>query len=508
MYSTEDKKLFTEKGINIEEIEKQISCFTDGFPFIELYKNAAPHNGILSLTVADIQNYLQVFEKNGNLNRIKFVPASGAASRMFKKLYEALAHFEKKGTVLLNNEIKPFFNNLEKYPFFNVLKEKLSDTYKDPKNSDDQEYLALLLNTLLFEEGLNYGNLPKGLLAFHKYGPKIRTALEEHIVEAPGYAKNKKHEIHLHLTVSPEHKEGFMQLFNRVKKQYEELFNCTYYISLSEQKPSTDTIAVDLNNNPFRLDTGEILFRPGGHGALLENLNDLDADMIFIKNIDNVANERLKDITVTFKKVLGGILMANKKRINEYLELLHCCEELDAKELNEIYDFMTDILQVKPPDSFNISDKQDAVTYLRNRLDRPLRVCGMVRSQGDPGGGPFKVRHKNGEIDLQIIEISQVNKNNEQQLHIYNSSSHFNPVDIVCSIKNHNGEKYNLLKYRDPDTGFISNKSKDGKDLKALELPGLWNGSMAYWNTIFVEVPVQTFNPVKEIFDLLNEGHV
>ncbi|NQU84713.1 MAG: DUF4301 family protein, partial [Mariniphaga sp.] len=365
------------------------------------------------------------------------------------------------------------------------------------------------INLLLSESGLNYGNLPKGLLKFHKYNDCERTPLEEHLVEGALYSKDNKGKVSLHFTVSPEHQPSFEELLNLIKDKYESNFSVTYEIEFSQQKPSTDTISVDTKNNPFREKDDTILFRPGGHGALLENLNDLDADIIFIKNIDNVVPDRLKNPTIQYKKALAGVLLKYQERIFRYQKELNekHYTALNSAFLAEAANFLENTLNTKPAENHYYTEKETLYRYLQQKYNRPIRVCGMVKNEGEPGGGPFWALNSDQTISLQVVEGSQIDNKDESQAKLINQSTHFNPVDLICGIKNYKGEKFNLPDFTDPETGFISYKSKDGKDLKALELPGLWNGAMSNWNTLFVEVPIETFNPVKTVNDLLRINH-
>ncbi|MCD4720334.1 MAG: DUF4301 family protein, partial [Desulfobacula sp.] len=352
---------------------------------------------------------------------------------------------------------------------------------------------------------LDYGKLPKGLLKFHRYEHSNRVALEEHLVEAAMYGVSKNKKAYVHFTVSPEHLEKFKTQVDQVKDEYEKLFDITFEISYSVQKSSTDMIAVDMNNEPFREKDGSLLFRPGGHGALIENLNDLEADLIFIKNIDNVVPDRLKEITTTYKKVIGGLLLKLQSKTFEFLKELEKSESTNLIE--KIEAFAQSDLNIKIPNGFNELGPDEKKSFLFRHLNRPIRICGMVKNEGEPGGGPFWVKNSKGEVSLQVVESSQVNASDEEQMKILQSSTHFNPVDLVCGTRNYKGESFDLHEFIDPETGFISIKSKDGKNLKAQELPGLWNGAMADWITIFVEVPIITFNPVKTVNDLLRPQH-
>ena len=503
-FTQEDHDLLMQKGINESQIEEQLSCFKTGFPFLKLKSPASIGNGILSLDEKESKHYLEIWEKylSGNPVIVKFVPASGAASRMFKNLFEFLdadyntptTDFEKK-----------FFNNITHFAFYNDLNAICvkNEGQDIPTLVTEQKYKPIIAN-LLLEKGLNYGALPKGMLKFHNYGDISRTAMEEHLAEGALYARNAAGNVNVHFTVSKEHLPYFKQLVSEKQSDYEKLFDVKYSVSFSEQKPSTDTIAADMQNEPFR-DKGKMVFRPGGPGALIENLNDIDADVIFIKNIDNVVPDKIKDSTVLFKKIIGGVLISLQQQIDKYVELLES-GKYTMDNVREIIAFVQQKLFIRNPET-KILEDSDLVVYLLKKLKRPIRVCGMVKNVGEPGGGPFLAYNQDGSYSLQILESSQIDLKNSESKAMFDASTHFNPVDLVCAVKNSKGEKYNLPDFVDKNTGFISLKSKNGKELKALELPGLWNGAMSDWNTVFVEVPISTFNPVKTVNDLLREQH-
>ncbi len=368
---------------------------------------------------------------------------------------------------------------------------------------DEKRFKDIVAN-LLTTPGLNYGSLPKGLLKFHKYAEGARTPLEEHLVEGALYACSSTGKVNVHFTVSSEHHELFEKLVNEKMPEYAKKFGVEYNISFSEQKPSTDTIAADSDNKPFRED-GKLVFRPGGHGALIENLNDLDVDIIFIKNIDNVVPDRLKSDTVTYKNLIAGVLVTLQQKTFEYLKILDS-GKYSQEQIEEIIRFVQQKLFCRKSDIKNMEDAE-LVIYLRNKLNRPIRVCGMVKNVGEPGGGPFLAYNQDGTVSLQILESSQIDMKDPKKKEMFDNGTHFNPVDLVCAVRDYKGNKFNLTEYVDKSTGFISSKSKNGRDLKALELPGLWNGAMSDWNTIFVEVPLTTFNPVKTVNDLLRDQH-
>lgn len=503
MFSADDKELLARKGITEKAIERQLQDFREGFPFLKLKAAASLQNGILLPSAAESENYIQAWNayKAEGRKVTKFVPASGAASRMFKNMFEFLdAPYDAPQT----DFEKMFFQRIKDFAFYAELD---AACRKNEGKSIDElleagAYKAIAAN-MLQGKGLNYGQLPKGLLTFHAYDDGVRTPVEEHLVEAALYAASQGR-AEVHFTVSTEHKALFQELIDRVLPAYSERYGTTFHVTFSEQKPSTDTVAATMDNEPFRVD-GKLLFRPGGHGALIENLNDLDADIVFIKNIDNVVPDRLKAPTVDSKQVLAGVLVTLQKQVFRYLRLLDGGMYSHA-DIEEIIRFVQQQLWCRN-DEIKTMEDADLVIYLRRKLNRPMRVCGVVKNVGEPGGGPFLAYNGDGTISLQILESSQIDKNNPDYVKMFTEGTHFNPVDLVCAIKDYEGNKFNLPEFVDPTTGFISYKSKNGKDLKALELPGLWNGAMSDWNTVFVEVPLETFNPVKTVNDLLREQH-
>lgn len=503
MISKADQILLQKKGISEQKVAEQLKNFVTGFPFLKIEAAASVGNGILVPDEKDIESYLATWDEYCRSGKeiLKFVPASGAASRMFKDLFSFLSgEYDEPTTDFEKN----FFANIEKFAFY----EELDDTCVRNNGATIKElvasgkYKAVVFNLLDFT-GMNYGSLPKGLLKFHAYGDMQRTPVEEHFVEGALYARMGS-KVRLHFTVSPNHKDMFIELVNRRKDYYETKFGVEYDVTFSEQKQCTDTIAVDADNKPFR-EGGALLFRPGGHGALIENLNDIDSDIIFVKNIDNVVPDRLKEDTVKFKKVIAGVLVALQKQAFEYLRLIDSGKYTHA-QIEEIIRFVQQKLYCRSSEIKHLEDC-DLVIYLRRKLNRPMRVCGMVKNVGEPGGGPFLAYNSDGTVSLQILESSQIDMNNAKAREMFEKGTHFNPVDLVCSVKNYKGEKFNLPDYVDPSTGFISHKSKNGRELKAMELPGLWNGAMSDWNTVFVEVPLGTFNPVKTVNDLLRDAH-
>ena len=500
--TTEDLVQLQQLGLTVERVQAQIDHFKEGFPKSHLDAAATPDNGgIICLGDKEIARYEKQYRTLGRDKKIlKFVPASGAATRMFKDLYSfaatyfGVAHnFEKEFP-----EMKEFLENIRTFAFYNDLKACMLKS-----DLDIEEYLqrgdySTVINFLLKEQYLGYGSLPKALLKFHRYGEVQRTPLEEHIVEGALYARNSDGTVNLHFTISPEHRKGFRKKIAEVKHYYESTFDIKLNISFSEQKHYTDIIAVDEQNQPLRDEEGRLIFRPGGHGALIENLNEQRADLIFIKNIDNVVPDWMKHTTVIYKQVLAGMLLELREKVFDALRTLD--GKPDKKTLDKLIRFAKNELNIMVPAGC------DAKT-LHRLLNRPIRLCGMVKNLGEPGGGPFYTIDTMGNRSLQIVESAQVNHKEPQQEEIFQASTHFNPVDLVCSTKNYRGRYFDLRQYVDPKTGFISKKSKGAQTLKSQELPGLWNGAMAHWITLFVEVPVATFNPVKTVNDLLRKEH-
>jgi len=513
MFEPKDLEQISSLQIDISKIEDQIENYRKGFPFIDLVKPAIVKDGIKVMEQSEIVKFKEFFTTNQNERKvIKFVPASGAASRMFNHLFSFREKYKKNDKDIQQldsdksfNSVYRFLTDIKKFAFFDDLKMAMKNNGYDIEICLDEKDYIPIMNYLLEDYGLGYGSLPKGLLKFHKYEGHSRTSIEEHIVEAANYTPDSQNTSSVHFTLSPEHISKFEAHIGEVIHKYETLFKVKYNITYSIQKTSTDTISVDFENNIFRNDDGSLLFRPGGHGALIENLNDLKGDIIFIKNIDNIVPDKYKEQTYTYKKAIGGYLIYLQEKIFKYIEILE--KGTDDGMLDEIIDFSYNELMLRFHEGFDFMSRAQKISFLLHKLNRPIRVCGMVKNEGEPGGGPFWIKNSKDEIRLQIIESSQINLNNSIQNQIFNSATHFNPVDLVCGLKNYKGENYDLLKYIDPTTGFISIKTKDGKKIKAQELPGLWNGAMADWLTIFVEVPIITFNPVKVINDLLRIEH-
>ena len=475
MFTQEDLLQIKQHGLTEAQVEQQIENFRQGFPFLKVVRAASAGDGVLTLTGEQVAAAVARYDEAAGVDVVKFVPASGAATRMFKELFEFVN--DDKFT----DGIERLLDNIEKFAFWDELSQ-----YIVPDSPEEEIVEAII------KSGLNYGSKPKGLVTFHAYADGNRKAMEEHLVEGAMYAR-KGECVRLHFTVSKEHQAGFEQLLAERLPYYEQRFGVKYDISFSVQKPSTDTIAVNPDNTPFRTDEGGLLFRPAGHGALIENLNDIEADVVFVKNIDNVTTDARRADTITYKKALAGILLDLQQQAFTYLAQL----KQGSADVAEVAQFIEQKLCVKLPADYSA----DTLAAL---LDRPIRVCGVVRNQGEPGGGPFWVEGEDGTQSLQIAESSQIAP---EDMHLMKSATHFNPVDLVCGVRNAAGEKYDLTQYTDPSTGFISSKSSGGRELRAQELPGLWNGAMAKWNTILVEVPITTFSPVKVVQDLLRPEH-
>lgn len=502
------------KEISLQTIEHQLNLFISGVKIPELVKPCTPGDGIVQIPENQFSDLINEFNTASLSGRItKFVPASGAASRMFQKLFSVLNRFPKfslrelKSLSEDDKECKyvyDFLTNLKKFAFYDDMKSALAKDDFDIQNLISEDP-GLIIKSILFEPGLDYLSKPKGAIKFHRYDDESRTAFEEQVFESLHYAADINNKVHIHFTISEENEILLNQIINKIKLK---LANTDFKIDISYsfQKKYTDTIAVNEKNKILFDKNGDIIFRPAGHGALLENLNELDADIIVIKNIDNLTVEKLAADTIHYKKLLIGLLVKTQQVIFNYLQSLKD-NDLDGSNFNSMIKFAEQTLSITFPYDFKNWSVDKKKIFLFEKFNRPLRVCGMVKNEGEPGGGPFWVKDDDGSLSLQIIEQAQVDMNNETQRNIFKQSTHFNPVDIVCGVMDYKGNKFNLKNYVDTESGIITKKSKDGIELKALELPGLWNGSMAYWNTIFVEVPISTFNPVKEINDLLRQEH-
>lgn len=513
IFTKNDLQQIFNNGLTEDRVLSQISIFKKGIPFIDLERAATIGDGVLKLENQEIEPFIDLYDKRkDDLNIVKFVPASGAATRMFKNLFEFLKFFDPEkesinSYINRNNakDLKVFLVGLEKLPFFEEVVTKIHKTIPNfnELHYDYQRYE--FIKAMLNENALNYSYYPKGLLPFHRHEALITTALEEHLFEAANYASSNN-KANLHFTISEIHKDKFDLEFQHIEEDVELQTKTEFDIFFSYQKQSTDTLAVNLENEPARDDNGNLIFRPSGHGALLENLNEIDADIIFIKNIDNVVVKKYANEIVKYKKLLAGVLIEVQTKLFEYLRILHDLSNPETY-FNEIINYASSKLNVVVNSGFENKSVEVQKQYLIDKLNKPIRICGMVKNEGEPGGGPFWVKQSNDDVSLQIVETAQINKKDIGQKGILKSATHFNPVDLVCGVKDFRGNKFDLSLFVDHDTAFISMKTKTGKHIKALERPGLWNGSMAEWNTIFVEVPLITFNPVKTVNDLLKPAH-
>jgi hypothetical protein len=506
MSNMKKKNLFSPKdilqikalGMGVADVENQLATYRQGPHYLQLDRPCSVKDGISLITPEQRKKLIELYEsESGRCKLIKFVPASGAASRMFTSWFAA-AENGGFGSAPLNSK---FFHDLSLFPFYPLIKEN-----KNGKDLLDRKDVQGLLEFILGAKGLNYGDKPKALIPFHRYPQgSLRTALEEHLIEAAGYVHSGGLS-HLHFTLNAEHKQEIAIFLKNEISRYERLGRIKYKVTSSFQSASSNTIAVDENNLPLRNIKGELVFRPGGHGALLSNLNKLAADFIFVKNIDNIAPQPLLERNLLFKKMMGGMALKTQREI---YSLLHSLEtrELSCAEIDKIVRYCLQTLHITFPRGFSRLATAKKIPIIFSLLNRPLRICAMVRNEGEPGGGPFWVVEKDGTPTLQIVEYGHVDKSKPEQLKIWSQAKYFNPVDMVCCIRNYRGKKFILDNYVNKDAYLITAKNEKGISLRALEAPGLWNGSMAYWNTIFVELPLIVFNPVKSVYDLLRPQH-
>ncbi|HYC57417.1 MAG TPA: DUF4301 family protein [Candidatus Binatia bacterium] len=510
-FTSQDLADLSARGIAIDDARDLLRLYESPPPAARLARTCTAGDGILCLDDDRAHAYAQAYDAAAaDLTVAKFVPASGAASRMFRALLATAANQRARSrddlaTLAASGDADAkaaleVVDNLTRFACYEDLAELLSRRGTTP------EYLArndvrALLRALLADDGLGYANLPKGLLAFHREGSERRTPFEEHLVEAAMYARGRGGVCRLHFTVSPEHEQRFRDLLARVRSRYEDRFGVRYQVEFSHQKPSTDAIAVDPSGAPFRDRNGRLLFRPAGHGALIENLGEVDAELLFIKNIDNVTVDALKGLTSLWKRVLAGVLLELRDRIAA------CARAVEARREGSVDAALAMLEQrfgARSPHGLDAAQRRELAL---ERLGRPLRVCGMLSADTNPGGGPFWVRDAAGDVSAQVVEVSQVDRADPAQRALLEGSKFFNPVDVVCTTRNWRNERLDLLRYVDREAVFIAEKSQDGRPLRSLERPGLWNGAMAGWNTVFVAVPADTFHPVKTLNDLLAPAH-
>ena len=499
MFTEEDIAQIEGRGASLETVQAQVERFKKGFPWMKIVAPATPGNGIKVLSEEDARESVDYYHRASFEGSCKFVPASGAASRMFKDMFAALEKLKAGEDLPADAPGAKLAARIKDFAFYDEA------LFGEPDNS--RAYRMKVLSRLLGDEGLAYGSKPKGVLKFHRYPYEVRTAIAEHLVEAQEYMRvtdpfTDEDACKLVVTISPEHRELFEKAVAEVVPEYEKRYGIHYDINFTYQDKATDTIAVDMNGNPFRTSEGELLFRPAGHGALIHNLNKVEEELVSIKNIDNVSHEKYLGETSFYKQVLMGEALNLRDEIVLFIRRLNAAPSEEI--CDKIEDFLSTVLCVKVP---KISNLEERVALLRSKLNRPIRVCGMVRNEGEPGGGPYIVEGKDGCTSLQILESVQINKDDPEALAAMAHATHFNPVDIICLLRDCRGNKFDLLSYVDQEAGFISQKSYQGRELKALELPGLWNGAMSDWNTLFVEVPIETFNPVKVVLDLLRPAH-
>jgi len=496
---------------NIDYIATQIQNIKTGISSVAIEKPAVANDGILCVSSEDFSNFCTFYENNiQNFSVEKFVPASGAASRMFKFLSEFINDFNpEKETIngyinrTNNSHLSTFIIAMDKFPFFDEVDSFLNSKHSDFKSFSKDKKNYMFIQAILNESSFNFVNKPKGILPFHKYDNKIVTPVEEHLKEVLEYASTAT-EAFIHFTISEEHQNEFEICIKNIKPSLEKEYSKKINYSFSYQDETTDSVSLN-EQLQFIKQEGNLVFRPAGHGALLHNLNERNSDIVYIKNIDNVSHNNLKQIAL-YKKGLGGILIEKQQQIFDFLNQLHQAD-VNKETINASISFVENDLKITTPTHFEDYKKEAKIKFLKTVLDKPIRVCGMVKNENEPGGGPFWIKDKNGEVSLQIVESAQIDFNDPTQAKLFNSATHFNPVDLVCGIKNYKGEKFDLFEFTNPETGFIVEKSKNGINQKAYELPGLWNGSMANWITIFVEVPIATFNPVKTVNDLLKPNH-
>lgn len=500
LLSSKDHRQIKRLGLDLNTVEKQMALHRHGSTFLKLRRSCALKDGILSFTSTQRKNLISFYEKHSEKYKlIKFVPASGAASRMFSEWFNA----SEKGSFGSAELDRLFLKNLTKYPFFDLIREK-----SPGRRLIGEKDIGGLLSYVLFSDGLNFSKYPKALIPFHYYhSGEIRTALDEHICEAAQYVLDKNNTCHIHFTLTPDLKKDAVKYLKTALSKYEKLYKVKYNITISLQESSTCTIAVDEHNRPFRDEQGRIVFRPGGHGTLLGNLNKLNADFIFVKNIDNVAPETLWEDIIPYKKMIGGLAIQMQEEIFTALRQLEN-KETGSAQTEQIADLCSEKLNIIFPRNFARQSQKEKVKFFFSALNRPLRVCGVVKNENEPGGGPFWVEEQDGTLTLQVVEGAHVDKKRKDQSAIWSQAGYFNPVDMVCGIKDYRGRKFNLLNYVNNDAYLITVKSEKGCAIKALEVPGLWNGSMAYWNTIFVKMPFIVFNPVKTVDDLLRPEHL
>ncbi len=498
-FTLQDWRQLKTLALTPSDVQCQLETFRRGPTYLHLIRPCVQGDGIQSFTAAQRNRLIKHYDiEAARYKIIKFVPASGAASRMFSEWFAAA------GTGSFGNARKDrsFFSDLKNMPFISLLQKDIM-----AREKLEQKNIKAVLDYILLSKGLHFGWLPKALIPFHAYPTgKVRTALEEHLVEAASLIGKAGGLCRLHFTISVEHAKAVKKLLRIVIPEYEKRYHVRFKVDLSVQSPSTNRVAVDKNNLPFRDEDGCLVFRPGGHGALLANLQAVNADLIFVKNIDNIVPEAHQKKILPYKKMLGGLALQLQQSAKRTLKRL-AKDQLSDSELQVMAAFCHLEFQMRIPQEFAQLSRKDKKQWIFSHLNRPLRVCGMVRNVGEPGGGPFWVLEKDKSQTLQIVESAHVDHSKTTQADIWSRASYFNPVDMVCCTKNYLGEKFNLADYVNQEAYLISPKTEKGKHIKAQEMPGLWNGGMAFWNTVFVELPLAVFNPVKTVNDLLRTQH-
>jgi len=505
-FSQDDLKQLGELSIEPAAATRQLAWLRSGQAVILLERPCTPGDGIVQIQPEDHAHLNKTFAAAATAGRLqRFIPASGAASRMFSPLQAdprvlaACRSLEpSRPPDTAERELRLFLDKLESFAFFPDLENALADAGHDLQQARANRDLELIIRYLLEPCGLGYAYLPKGLLAFHAVADGARTPFVEHLAEA-ALLNGLDGTVALHFTVSAEHLPLFRAQFAAWRSTLEETYGCRFAVTYTTQKPSTDTLALAADGKPLRDADGRLVLRPGGHGALLENLNDLAGDIILVRNIDNVVPDVLKQANLVWTRLLAGYLLVVQEEQHALLKALH--DQPDDPLVRELaVGFLVDRLQA------DVSPAED-VGVLLDRLDRPLRICGMIPNSGEPGGGPFWVRDDRGRVTRQIVEGAQIDRDNPEQAAILARSTHFNPVDMVCGVSDWRGRSYDLHRFVDEDAVIITTKMQDGREVRVLERPGLWNGGMADWHTLFVEIPPAAFNPVKTVFDLLRPAH-
>jgi hypothetical protein len=518
LFTKADLEQMKQLGITEEEARRQMAILEKGPRLVSLQRPCTPGDGIIVLNTKDQSRLLALWEETAAKGRFSvFLPASGAATRMFAFLQRirnqldrvTLDKIAKKSSEMSSDrrDLQVFMESLREFAFFEPLAEVMDRagiSLPDQLNSGDY---TVILDFLIEAQGLNYASLPKGLIPFHRYSDHYRTALEEHLVEAIHTLRDDKQCCRVHFTVAPENEKEVENHGREAAARYTERFGVQYELSFSLQSPATNTLAVDYKNRPFRRPDGSLLFRPGGHGALLQNLNRCQGDIVFIKNIDNVVNDDRRDLVIHHQRILAGMLVELQDAIFSYLRGLRA-GSIGDQGIQEVLEFVTRHLGASLSEDFMSCSQEEKVSRLFRLLHRPLRVCGMVKHRGEPGGGPFWVEDTAGRLSLQIVENAEIDQDSSEQVVIFGASTHFSPVQIVCGLRDYMGQPFDLAQFADSEAVFVTRKTEYARELKALEFPGLWNGGMAYWNTVLVEIPEETFNPVKTINDLLRPGHL